>query len=311
VQTQFSRRDTAGHALTHWGGTSGLNVQRRGACDGTYPAMRRRRMAYTPTPTSNASPASKPLRVTAGAAAVVLVHVPRAPLRSHRSCAPVHAVLQHTPSTQKLVEQAAGVVHSPPCGTPVFVGVVVGGWVGVAVGVCVGVSVGVAVAVSVGVAVGVWVGVVVGTGTPLMNAQPMKAPCPQVAALSSVAAPHGGFEQTSLHPSMSVKHWGAPLGHGCAPGSRHRQQYAPAPPGASNANSARAQVVPWRWMSTRMLRPPRIANITVSHDRTAVQRTRPVTAMRLPCRATQAMEARRVGAARFADGCRASGAHVS
>src|SRR5262249_28274814 len=73
-------------------------------------------------------------------------HVPRCPGRSHRPL--VHALLQHTSSTQKPVEHCDGVIHAPPWGTGVFVGVAVGVLVAVAVlvGVFVGVSVGVNVA---------------------------------------------------------------------------------------------------------------------------------------------------------------------
>ena len=103
----------------------------------------------------NTATARRPHQPTAGAGAVVLVHMPRCPGRSHRSCGLVQAVSQHTSATQNPVEHCDGVVHAPPRGTGVLVGVCVTVPVLVAVAVLVAVPVAVAVAVLVGVLVGV------------------------------------------------------------------------------------------------------------------------------------------------------------
>ena len=81
--------------------------------------------------------------------------MPRCPGRSHRPL--VHALLQHTSSTQKPVAHSAGVEHAPPCGTGVLVGVAVGVLVAVEVLVTVEVLVAVAVVVAVAVLVAVCV----------------------------------------------------------------------------------------------------------------------------------------------------------
>src|SRR5262249_46054922 len=128
----------------------------------------RRRSVSAPMLARNTATARRPHPPTAGAGAVVLVHVPRCPGRSHRSCGLVQAVSQHTSATQKPVEHCDGVVHAPPWGTGVLVGV--------AVGVLVGVS------VTVGVLVGVSVGVFVGGRGGSIDVQASKiGPTPQVA----------------------------------------------------------------------------------------------------------------------------------
>src|SRR5215470_8318942 len=90
----------------------------------------------------NTAAARRPHPPTAGAGAVVLVHMPRRPGKSHRSWGLVQTVSQQTASTQKPVAHCDGVVHAPPWGTGVLVGVAVGVLVGVFVGVLVGVNVG-------------------------------------------------------------------------------------------------------------------------------------------------------------------------
>src|SRR5262249_56838583 len=93
----------------------------------------RRRSVSAPMLARNTATARRPHQPTAGAGAVVLVHVPRCPGRSHRSCGLVQAVSQHTSSTQKPVEHCDGVMHAPPWGTGVLVGVAGGGVVARAV----------------------------------------------------------------------------------------------------------------------------------------------------------------------------------
>jgi len=114
--------------------------------------------------------------VSAGAAGLTRVHVPRLLGALQTNCGWSQAVSQHTPSTQKVDAHSPGVTHAPPFGTGVIVGVaeLVAVCVAVAVPVAVDVVVPVAVAVAVSVAVdvvvpvavavGVWVGVDDGVG---------------------------------------------------------------------------------------------------------------------------------------------------
>jgi len=183
----------------------------------------------------NTATARRPHQPTAGAGAVVLVHVPRCPGRSHRSCGLVQAVSQHTSATQKPVEHCDGVIHAPPWGTGVLVGVAVG----VLVTVAVLVAVAVAVAVLVGVSVGVGVGVLLGTGTPSMTAQLAKPPSPHRPSDSLVEPVHSDGHR-KVQPSV-VKHWGAPLGQPGASGPRHRQHTPVAALGAISSNTPKMQ----------------------------------------------------------------------
>ncbi len=125
-------------------------------------STRRRNSATAATTTSAISPNKSPVPDTAGAGAVTVVQVPWVSGRLQNSVGPSHALLQHTPSTQKVESHSAGTLQESPTGNRVSVGVTVGVAVGVAVGVMVGVSVGVSVEVAVGVALGVAVGVEVG-----------------------------------------------------------------------------------------------------------------------------------------------------
>ena len=102
------------------------------------------------------------VRDAAGAGAATTVHVPAVPGMLHASPGAEHAVSQQTRSTQgKPTPHCDPLVHAPPSGTGVLVGVAVGVAVGVCVGVHVGVAVGVCVGVEVGVAVAVRVAVLV------------------------------------------------------------------------------------------------------------------------------------------------------
>ena len=104
-------------------------------------------------PASKSAATSNPAGDSAGAGAVSDVQVPRFPARSQRCRSPVHAVLQHTPSTQSPDPHNDGVLHAPPRGIGVRVGVDVIVGVDVMVGVDVTVPVLLAVAVAVAVAV--------------------------------------------------------------------------------------------------------------------------------------------------------------
>jgi hypothetical protein len=107
-------------------------------------------------PASNTDAPSNPHGVSVGAAAASLAHVPTCPGRLQRTNGSVQAVLQQMVSTQKLGEaHCDAMLHAPPIGTGVLVGVAVAVTVGVAVGVAVCVAVRVAVTVAVAVVVGV------------------------------------------------------------------------------------------------------------------------------------------------------------
>jgi hypothetical protein len=145
--------------------------------------QRRLDSAAAPMPSRLANASSTPRGDIAGAAAAVLAQVPAWPDRLHCCCGPVHAVSQHTPSTQKSVAQSDGVTHASPCGMRVLVGVALAVPVAVAtrvpvtvtvavalalalaVAVPVALAVAVALAVTVAVCVGVSVGVLVGVST--------------------------------------------------------------------------------------------------------------------------------------------------
>ena len=100
-------------------------------------------------PASKSAATSNPAGDSAGAGAVSDVQVPRFPARSQRCRSPVHAVLQHTLSTQIPDPHNDGVLHAPPSGIGVLVGVDVMVGVDVTVPVLLAVAVAVAVAVTV------------------------------------------------------------------------------------------------------------------------------------------------------------------
>ena len=94
----------------------------------------------TPALTSNSAVAKSPDGVRVGAGAAALTQEPSSSGRSQRWSGPVQGALQQTLSTQKPGgAHCAGVLHAPPMGTGVFVGVLVGVRVGVLLGVDVGV----------------------------------------------------------------------------------------------------------------------------------------------------------------------------
>jgi hypothetical protein len=97
----------------------------------------------------------------------------------------LHCELQQTPVTQNPLEQAAAVVHAPPIGMAVLIGVAVGMGVGVLVGITVGVLVGVEVGIGVGlgVLVGIGVGLGVGVGVGVGMAPEMISPATVVIPL--------------------------------------------------------------------------------------------------------------------------------
>ena len=107
---------------------------------------------------------SCPVRDRIGAGGTTIGrHVPSRPGNVQVWFSSVHAVSQHTPSTQFSDRHWLGVMQGwPSSSAGVLVGVPVGVNVGVLVGVTVGVKVGVAVGVLMGVNVGVNVGVAVG-----------------------------------------------------------------------------------------------------------------------------------------------------
>ena len=121
----------------------------------------------------------------------------------------MHGASQQTLSTQKPgAAHCAGVLHMPPMGTGVLVGVVT-----VAVGVLVGVKVG----VPVGVCVGGW-------GGSIDLQESKRGPSPQVAVKLATAAGHPNNEHTPPQLTL-VKHTGASVGH--APSAWQLQHAAP------------------------------------------------------------------------------------
>src|SRR5262249_57117722 len=122
-----------GGAATYCRRVSARSAFRSSGVSGLQRLTLRRRSVSAPMLARNTATARRPHPPTAGAGAVVLVHVPRCPGRSHRSCGLVQAVSQHTSATQNPVEHCDGVMHAPPWGTGVLVGVAVGGVVAVAV----------------------------------------------------------------------------------------------------------------------------------------------------------------------------------
>src|SRR5215813_9139014 len=113
-----------GGAATYCGGISPRSAFRSSGVSGLQRLTLRRRSVSAPMLARNTATARRPHQPTAGAGAVVLVHMPRRPGKSHRSCGLVQAVSQHTPPAQKPVAHCGGVAQAPPCGTGV--GVLVG-----------------------------------------------------------------------------------------------------------------------------------------------------------------------------------------
>src|SRR5262249_22082744 len=115
-----ARRRRAGAAMARSAAGAG--------CAGGMRCQRciRRRNVNAATLVSTKLAISNPHGVNVGASAAVLAQVPTWPARLQRIDGSVHPVSQQTLSTQKPVEQAGPVLHAPPWGTPVLVGVTVG-----------------------------------------------------------------------------------------------------------------------------------------------------------------------------------------